>query len=258
MRIRTIKPEFWEHPVMSRQSDATRLLAIGLLNLSDDEGYFYADPKIVRNHLRQQDDDSLITHGALTELSKIGYISFSEHHTHGRIGKVVEFMSHQVINRPTPSKIKALYDSGSAHGVITEDSPPERKGKEGKGRGKEVPPNPQGGMDDQDGRVRILPKNWEKMKAADQNRTRVNLNSKTMTEIGKMFGRREGTLWSVAEAVALKSVNPSPEEIALMGTYYLAHIAKDQDFRRRDLLTLLNNWNGELDRARIFEPDLFE
>jgi len=119
---------------MSRQSDAARLLAIGLLNLADDEGYFYADPRTVRNHLRQQDDDSRITHGALNDLSKIGYISITDHATHGPIGKVIAFLSHQVINRPTASKIKELYDSGSAHGAFNEDSPPERKGKERKGR----------------------------------------------------------------------------------------------------------------------------
>ena len=60
-------------------------------------------------------------------------------------------------------------------------------------------------------------------------------------------------LWTVAEAVALKTVNPQADEIALMEGYYLAEIDRDEDFRRRDLITLLNNWNGELDRARIHQ-----
>ena len=37
-----------------------------------------------------------------------------------------------------------------------------------------------------------------------------------------------------------------------MATYYTARIPRTEDFRRRDLATLLNNWSGELDRARQF------
>lgn len=42
-RIRSVKPEFWGHPVMSKQIHAVRLLAIALLNFADDEGFFFAD-----------------------------------------------------------------------------------------------------------------------------------------------------------------------------------------------------------------------
>ena len=53
MRIRTLKPEFWSHPVISRQSDAAKLLAIGLLNYADDEGYFYADARMPCSQIGQ-------------------------------------------------------------------------------------------------------------------------------------------------------------------------------------------------------------
>lgn len=120
-----------------------------------------------------------------------------------------------------------------------------------------TPPNPQGGMEDVDSETdttpkpkTILPAGWEKMNPTTRKQTRVNLNSPTMNRIGKMLGRRGGTLWTVAEAVALKTVNPNADEIELMETYYLVEIPKGEDYRRRDLITLLNNWNGELDRAR--------
>jgi DNA replication protein DnaT len=89
MRIRTIKPEFWSHPVMSRQSDCVRLLAIGLLNLADDEGYFYADPSIVRSALRPFDDDSTIVRAALKTLVQIEYIETFLHPSHGELRSTI-------------------------------------------------------------------------------------------------------------------------------------------------------------------------
>ena len=130
MRIRTIKPEFWTHPVMQKRSDTTKLLAIGLLNYADDDGYFYAEPKAVRNAIRPNDDDSRITTVALRELSDIGYITIRNHDTHGEIGFIHSFSNHQVINKRYPSKIKELYDYGSDTVVIRDSYCEERKGKE--------------------------------------------------------------------------------------------------------------------------------
>lgn len=58
MRIRTLKPEFWAHETLSRLPHFTRLMAIGLLNLADDEGYFYANPILIRAALFPFVDDS--------------------------------------------------------------------------------------------------------------------------------------------------------------------------------------------------------
>jgi hypothetical protein len=255
MRIRTIKPEFWGNPLMGKQSDCTQLLAIGLLNLADDEGYFFADPKLVRNALRPFDDDSRITTVSLRELSLIGYISIVKHKTHGDIGKVEKFLNHQVINKPKSSIIKTLYNSGTNTVLI-----PSSDGLEGKGTGKGtegIPPNPQGGMDgdelfpDSQPKARFLPSNWRKISERDRKRTKVLRNTETMNIIGSWFQRRPDTLWTIAEAVALMSLNPSLQEIEGMGKYYTAIIASD-DYRRHDVQTLLNNWSGELDRARKF------
>lgn len=111
MRIRTIKPEFWSHPVMVRQSDATKLLAIGLLNYADDEGFFYADAKLVRASLRPLDEDSTIIRASLDVLSRIGFIECREHSSHGPIGRVTNFTQHQRVDRPSKSKIRPFFDS---------------------------------------------------------------------------------------------------------------------------------------------------
>ena len=136
MRIRTIKPDFWAHPVMSKQSDSTKLLAIGLLNIADDEGYFFADARMIRNAIRPLDDDSRITTVSLRELSEIGYIEIKNHPTHGAIGFVPSFTIHQVINKSKPSKIKGLFTDGMNTVSIPYESGLEGKGKEGNKEGK--------------------------------------------------------------------------------------------------------------------------
>ena len=143
MRIRTVKPEFWAHPVMSRLDDATRLLAIGLLNLADDEGYFFADERLIRSALRPLDDESSIVRRSIAHLSEVGYIEVREHPTHGPVGFVVSFADHQRVDRPKPSIIKELYESTINRRSIDDQSSLEGKGREqgreqgtGKGTGK--------------------------------------------------------------------------------------------------------------------------
>lgn len=79
-------------------------------------------------------------------------------------------------------------------------------------------------------------------------------NSALMIRLGKFFNRRETTRWSEKERKALKSLMPiDPEDVALLERYYGVRIPPDEkDFRRTSLETLLNNWNGELDRANIY------
>lgn len=70
--------------------------------------------------------------------------------------------------------------------------------------------------------------------------------------IGKLcawFNRRESTVWSPRELRALRAVaglQTSEDDFAALETYYLS----DAPYRRKDILTLLNNWNGEIDRAK--------
>lgn len=71
------------------------------------------------------------------------------------------------------------------------------------------------------------------------------------TKIGSWFHRRVTTPWSEKEIAALKKIGDvQPEDLDLMQAYYTAAIPEADDIRRRDLVTLLNNWTGELDRAR--------
>jgi DNA-binding MarR family transcriptional regulator len=99
---------------------------------------------------------------------------------------------------------------------------------------------------------RVLPVGWSRMSETNRKLTRVCHNSPTMERIGAWFRRGPATLWTVAEAAALLKIRPSAAELDGMERYYTAPLDTEKNFRRRDLQTLLNNWSGELDRARAY------
>ena len=122
-RIRTIKPEFWQDEDIASLPDKTQLLALGLLNHADDEGYFKAHEALIRAAVFPFSEDSLNIHGMLTELSNIGYLALFEGSDGKKYGLISNFSKHQKINRPSASKIKDLCtfteDSVNPHGVLT-------------------------------------------------------------------------------------------------------------------------------------------
>jgi hypothetical protein len=128
----------------------------------------------------------------------------------------------------------------------------EEKGKEGEGN---IPPYPQGG-DGQGGiSGEVKPKKsrpGKGMTQAEKRRTTCPELTPAMQRIGSWFGRQADTPWSLYEREALQTVSPTDNQITGMEFYYTAALEKDDDYRRRDVATLLNNWHGELDRARAF------
>ena len=159
-RIRTIKPEFFTNEGLSGLSAETHLFAAGLLCYADDEGYFNANPALIKGSIFPLREPSVSIHGMLTELSVNGYLLLGSTRDGRTWGRIVAFSTHQRVNRPSPSKIKALpveWDpslnthggltegslnthggltepSLNTHGGLTEGSVQERKGKERKGK----------------------------------------------------------------------------------------------------------------------------
>jgi hypothetical protein len=148
-RIRTVKPEFWQNEEIASLSEHARLLAIALLNFCDDEGFFLANPSLVRANCFPFQEDSRNVPGSLQELSRIGYVEVRD--CSGKaIGRVVKFLSHQRIEKAQKSKLAPLFlqqqptetqennsdlvDSVTVPGTFQEDSRNghglERKGKE--------------------------------------------------------------------------------------------------------------------------------
>lgn len=70
--------------------------------------------------------------------------------------------------------------------------------------------------------------------------------------IGALFRRRDTTRWSEKEIAALSKIVVDEDDLTSLECYYSAGIREDKDYRRRDLLTLLNNWTGEVDRAQAW------
>jgi len=79
--------------------------------------------------------------------------------------------------------------------------------------------------------------------------------SELQVRIGRLLHRRPNTPWSDKELKALKAIGtPDEEDLQMLEDFYAARIPEAKDYRRTALQTLLNNFNGELDKARKFRP----
>lgn len=106
------------------------------------------------------------------------------------------------------------------------------------------PPTPKGELTDEEKEAKRI----EAEKKAEENEAKRRFSDRICT----IMHRRAGTKWSDKERKALNKIFPAPEEdIAAIEAYYSATITT-QDYRRKDVGTLLNNWSGEVDRAKKF------
>jgi hypothetical protein len=152
-RIRTVKPEFWLNEELASTSEHARLLAIALLNVADDKGYFKANAKLLRAACFPFDDDSKKCLGSIQELSKIGYVEIRISECGREIGRIVKFSEHQRIDKPKPSVLAKEFsdcpirkndnpgsiqdESMTNPGSIQDESQEEGKGREAERNGKE-------------------------------------------------------------------------------------------------------------------------
>ena len=108
-RIRTIKPEFWRHPVLGRLPDDQQLLALALLSMSDDEGFFRAQPELIRGDVQPFREDLATISRGLAKLSEIGWIEVVDHPEQGSIGRVKKWADHQKVDHPKASKLRRYF-----------------------------------------------------------------------------------------------------------------------------------------------------
>jgi len=131
------------HEGLCSKSEFTRLLAIALLNWADDEGYFLANPVLIRGQVFPFLEDSTKIPRALQDLSSVGWIDLGKDDQGRSIGRIKNFAKHQRVDKPNPSKLKAssVFQEGSKNdlGIILEDSKEEGKGREGNKEGKVHP-----------------------------------------------------------------------------------------------------------------------
>lgn len=136
-RIRTIKPEFWTDEDMAEVSEAACLLAIGLLNYADDEGYFNANPKLIKAAVFPIREPSVTIPVMLRELSNHGYLTLFSTSDNKHFGLINNFAKHQVVNKPRASKIKGMQLVPESYGSDTGGLPLGMD--QGSGNGKDNP-----------------------------------------------------------------------------------------------------------------------
>jgi len=68
--------------------------------------------------------------------------------------------------------------------------------------------------------------------------------------ISKLYKRKDSTQWSEKEVKKLKEVSRRPDS---RKEFYVIEALYESGYQyfRRDIITLLNNWPGEVDRARL-------
>ncbi|HUY08421.1 MAG TPA: hypothetical protein VMW80_03090 [Candidatus Dormibacteraeota bacterium] len=136
-RIRTIKPEFWEDEGNGRLSPLARLLFIATFNMADDEGRLRWTPAYLKASAFMYDEG--IDVAALMRELEAGPIRAYDA-SGERLAVIVNFRKHQVINKPSASKLRTppellSEDSGNPTVAFREDSRPEGNGRERKGAG---------------------------------------------------------------------------------------------------------------------------
>jgi hypothetical protein len=129
-------------------------------------------------------------------------------------------------------------------------SPANRTDQAEQTRTEHPPIVPQKGDGEEGSETSIFPKGSRNLSTQKQKLIRVLRNTAMMIRVGGWFDRRATTLWTVEEGLKLEAINPTADDLEELESYYLAtDIPAAEDYRRRDLPTLLNNWTGEMDRA---------
>lgn len=131
-RIRTLKPEAFQHRKVGRLSDRAFRLWVGMIVHADDAGRLVGDPAQLRVLIFGYQDGVRVQHvaKALEDVAAVGLVRRYD------VAGVpyVDFPSwkdHQRIERPTPSKLPEYRHSENGHRILTESSPTTPEGSEG-------------------------------------------------------------------------------------------------------------------------------
>lgn len=108
MRIRTVKPDYWNDDKIGQLTRDSRLLFVATWNVADDEGLLRWTPEYLKSTAFMYDED--IGMGEMSammcELVSPGLVHpYSGGTARQKLAYVVNFRKHQKINRPQPSKL---------------------------------------------------------------------------------------------------------------------------------------------------------
>ena len=100
-RKRMIDPEFWSDEEISAISFPARLFYIGLWNFADDEGRGKGHSKLLKAHIFPYDDDINVDKLKKEVSIKVEWYEVNNQQYYN----LPNFLKHQRIDRPTPSKL---------------------------------------------------------------------------------------------------------------------------------------------------------
>lgn len=234
MRIRTIKPEFFLHEGLYELEKETnlplRVAFAGLWCAADREGRFKWESRRLGIQILPYDgiDFSRVLHALTTR----GFVR--KYEVEGvSFGCIPTFGIHQVINNresasfipEPPQNIEP--DAWATRASRDDDGNAELKsGREGKGR--------------EQGR---------EGKGKESNKW---VPTDEQKQVASWFGRRETTEWPDDERKAWKKLSAEiiAEGLQVLDAPYRAKVP----YLKTKIITLLNNWHGEIDRWRNFKP----
>lgn len=112
----------------------THLLAGALTNYADDEGYFNANPGLVRAGTHPLRKDATPIEEQLLQLEKVGYLEMRRCTDGKAIGLIVNFAKHQRVSHPSESRLRGRFDEGSRISPeLYEKAPEVRRPEQGAG-----------------------------------------------------------------------------------------------------------------------------
>jgi hypothetical protein len=235
MRIRSIKPEFFHHEGLFEAELETKLplrvAFAGLWCIADREGRFKWEPRRIGVQVLPYDGvdfsrvlDALATRAFVLKY-RVGDACF---------GFIPSFLKHQVINnRESQSILPDPEGNIEETPINTEeiDACPTRAPRDdhaGQGEGKGREGNGKEGVS-------------QKALSPDLEAFRLR--------VGAMLRRRPSTKWSTGEIKKLKEVfdlNTPEEDLVRLEQRYKSN----DPYLRKELDTLLNHWNGEIDKTQ--------
>ena len=235
MRIRTIKPEFFHHEGLFEAELETKLpirvAFAGLWCIADREGRFKWEPR--RIGVQVLPYDGVDFSRVLDALTTRGFV-FKYRVDDACFGWIPSFLKHQVINnRESESILPDPEGNIEETPINTEEidacptrAPRDDHAGQGEGKGRE-------GNGKEGGSTRELPPDLEAFRL----------------RVGAMLRRRPSTKWSTSEIKKLKEVfdlNTPEEDLVRLEQRYKSN----DPYLRRELETLLNHWNGEIDKTQ--------
>lgn len=158
-RIRTIKPAFFRSEEVAALSFRARLTWIGLWTYVDDEGRGRDDARLIKGELWPLEDEVTWqeVERDLTELSRSGHVVRYEV-SNRRFLSIPTWTDHQVISRPTKSKLPAVEDGLIRENVALTEGSVSAPVIDTAGSGTGNREVEQGNMSIEDGRQSIEPK----------------------------------------------------------------------------------------------------